>query len=532
MRRLFLSLYVGLAVAFLVSVFGIPWLLNAMLKSPATRYGEQLSEAPQYLFEQELKPLPQSQWPQHMQELQAQFGYELSLLKLGDVEADAETKQRLHEGLATMPNTSQSGGSTTLSYMLLPIRGTDYVVKTAFSESETEQANRGLGGIYFLIEKHLAMSPAADRKPLIANLAQQFGVPMQLVSIDQTGLTPKQLQRLQQHQVIGINMNAGNGEHYFKLLADNRSILKIGPLPTPLLLSFITPIAFVGFALVFAAFTFLWVRPLWRDMKMLDHQAAAFGLGQFDSRVTVSTRSPVKVLALTFNSMASQIQEFIQKQREMHRAVSHELRTPLARLRFSLDMLSRAEHDTDRQRYVEGMHSDIKELDALVDESLTCSRLTSPGATELALTQVTISDWLDDILSTSRRLSDRIAIHNEYHLQRGQLTFDRRLMTRAVQNIVSNAVQHARTQILVSATEADSTFTLTIDDDGPGIPLTEREAIFAPFHRLDTSRSRDLGGYGLGLAIVKRICELHQAIVNIDDAPLGGARFRIVLGTP
>jgi signal transduction histidine kinase len=79
--------------------------------------------------------------------------------------------------------------------------------------------------------------------------------------------------------------------------------------------------------------------------------------------------------------------------------------------------------------------------------------------------------------------------------------------------------------VQVSVTDHNGYLELMVDDDGPGIAVAQREHIFMPFHRVDSSRSRDTGGYGLGLAIAKRICELHHAQLQVDDSPLGGARF-------
>ena len=77
----------------------------------------------------------------------------------------------------------------------------------------------------------------------------------------------------------------------------------------------------------------------------------------------------------------------------------------------------------------------------------------------------------------------------------------------------------------VSVSERDGKRELRVEDDGPGIPATERERLFEPFARLDESRDRDSGGFGIGLAIVKQIARWHGGTVEIGDSPLGGARI-------
>jgi signal transduction histidine kinase len=106
-------------------------------------------------------------------------------------------------------------------------------------------------------------------------------------------------------------------------------------------------------------------------------------------------------------------------------------------------------------------------------------------------------------------------------------------MTRAVQNLVRNALRHARDRVAIRIAEADGAIEIVVDDDGPGIPPDQREAIFLPFHRVDDSRDRGTGGHGLGLAIARRIFDAHGARVSVEQSPLGGARFRVRLnGSP
>jgi signal transduction histidine kinase len=76
---------------------------------------------------------------------------------------------------------------------------------------------------------------------------------------------------------------------------------------------------------------------------------------------------------------------------------------------------------------------------------------------------------------------------------------------------------------------SDQSVRLTIDDEGPGIPVEQREALLEPFVRLETSRNRRTGGAGLGLAVVRSLVEAHGGAINIGDAPTGGARFTVNL---
>ena len=106
----------------------------------------------------------------------------------------------------------------------------------------------------------------------------------------------------------------------------------------------------------------------------------------------------------------------------------------------------------------------------------------------------------------------------------------REQLARVVRNLLDNADRHATlTGRGLAADTATDAVELTVDDDGPGIAPDDRERVFERFTRLDDGRARDAGGLGLGLSMVKAIVERHGGTVEIDDAPIGGARFAVRL---
>jgi signal transduction histidine kinase len=105
---------------------------------------------------------------------------------------------------------------------------------------------------------------------------------------------------------------------------------------------------------------------------------------------------------------------------------------------------------------------------------------------------------------------------------------DPAMLTRMVRNLLDNAFRHARSRIVVQLTTDSTEATLTIADDGPGIPEQRRAHVFERFTRLDDARDRDAGGRGLGLAIVHDVVTTHRGQVTIDDNN-PGARFTVRL---
>lgn len=521
MRRLFVSLYLAVVAAFVLCALAVPWLFEQSLRRPIAEYGARLSAAPQYLFERELGRHPRDSWPEVMRDLQTRFGYELALRPIDSLEVDADVRTRLRAGQALSPPDDRDR----MIDMLLPIRGSDLVVVTRFSESDAERAQRGFGGIYSLVERELDTIPAPQRPAELRRLSGIFGIPLTLMTeAEVTDLDAAQRALLRRGQVVGLDMDDdASGERYYKRLDDGSAVLKIGPIPDPDVLDFAGPALFVALAVVLGLISFLWVRPLWRDMRALEQGAATLGGGALDARVEVGQGSAVRPLADTFNAMADRIQGLVTRQRELNNAISHELRTPLARLRFALEMHGRAASDADRARHAASMASDIAELESLVEESLAYSRMNSPVEAPPAPETVRLAPWLEQLVAANRDLAGAIDVRIEVDPLHPEGRFDRRLMTRAVQNLLRNALRHARQRVTLRATRSE----LIVDDDGPGIPPGQREAVFLPFHRIDDSRSRDTGGHGLGLAIARRIVEQHGGSLVAEESPDGGARFRI-----
>jgi two-component system osmolarity sensor histidine kinase EnvZ len=111
-----------------------------------------------------------------------------------------------------------------------------------------------------------------------------------------------------------------------------------------------------------------------------------------------------------------------------------------------------------------------------------------------------------------------------------QLSLRREAMRRALANLVNNAARHART-VTVDLERRPGQVVVLIDDDGPGIPEDKRAEVFRPFVRLDSSRNPATGGTGLGLTIARDIVRGHGGELQLEDAPLGGLRARVVLPT-
>jgi two-component system OmpR family sensor kinase len=277
----------------------------------------------------------------------------------------------------------------------------------------------------------------------------------------------------------------------------------------------------------------LWLRPHWRDLERLKATAERFGKGHLSERTQIPAHSNIGNLANVFDTMAGDIENLLNQQQDLLNAVSHELRTPLTRLDFGLALALSDDMPAASRERLQGLVAHIRELDELVLELLSFSRLQNPARTPEQV-EVSLDEFIDSILGSvdEQQQSLDVVIDVLLHGQLERFSLDPRLTARALQNLLRNAMRYCEKRIQVGVKVNAEGCEIWVDDDGIGIPVDERERIFEPFYRLDRSRDRATGGFGLGLAISRRALEAQGGTLTVLDSPLGGARFRLWLPTP
>jgi len=285
-------------------------------------------------------------------------------------------------------------------------------------------------------------------------------------------------------------------------------------------------LAFVTTALT--VILLMWTRPLWRDLETLKAATARVGEGDFAVRADISHSSLLAPIATAFNAMAERVQRLLQSHRDLEQGVAHELRTPLAQLKFDLELARTSEKPQEREERFEAMQRDVVDLEDLVSELLVLAKLRE--APPYKPTEVRASALVDEVIRRAqdemRASGQSIAIEAPRNLPEN-LSCDSKYLSRALVNVLRNAGRYAKSKVAVTIERAGPRTTISVDDDGPGVPPTERARLFEPFTRLESSRGRDGGGVGLGLAIVKSVAEWHGGEARISDSPLGGARVSI-----
>ncbi|KMM99453.1 ATP-binding protein [Pseudomonas psychrophila] len=274
----------------------------------------------------------------------------------------------------------------------------------------------------------------------------------------------------------------------------------------------------------------LWLRPHWRGLERLKLTAERIGQGQLSERTQISQRSNIHGLATVFDAMAQDVEHLLNQQRDLLNAVSHELRTPLTRLDFGLALVLCDDLPDGSRERLQVLVGHIRELDELVLELLSFSRLQNPALVPERV-EVSLDEFIDSILGSFDEALETpdIVLDVLLHGAQDRFALDPRLTARALQNLLRNAMRYCDRRIQVGVNVTPQGCELWVDDDGIGIPEQERERIFEPFYRLDRSRDRATGGFGLGLAISRRALQAQGGTLSVEQSPMGGARFKLWL---
>jgi signal transduction histidine kinase len=231
-------------------------------------------------------------------------------------------------------------------------------------------------------------------------------------------------------------------------------------------------------------------------------------------------------LARTMNDMLTRLDAGQRRQQRLVSDASHELRSPIAAIRQHAEVaLSHPDSAS-----VGELASDVLEEDerlARVAEDLLLLARADEHTLELEGRPLDLDDL---VLAEARRLRQLSSLRVDIRgVSAARTRGDRRQLQRVVRNLADNAISHAESTIRLAVSEADGRVVLEVEDDGPGVPVDLRGAIFERFTRLDEARDRERGGAGLGLAIVTEIVAAHGGSVSVGDAAIGGARFEVLL---
>jgi two-component system OmpR family sensor kinase len=431
-----------------------------------------------------------------------------------------------------------AGGMTRLFFrffvlVMLSITVATFVIYFAmsrlFGDPLDEIARRQAAAEIFLLEQYVDKAPADEWLVRLNKVREVSRANLELVPLASArAAVPARWQpALERGEVVVDAANKAffrrvdlNGDRY---IGSADEVIHAQGLPIDIGLALeMEALRYVIVALFLLVPIALWSRSHWQGLQALSAVADEFGAGKLSARASLPPGASIYPLAERINHMAGRIEGLVGTQTSLLHSVSHELRTPIARLEFALELLHTAAPDGVLTPRIAAMEADLAELNALVSELLSMARIGSGPSLKMA------PFALAPMLAECAALLD-------YPIEMapgapGSVSGDRRLLMRALGNVLRNAEKYAQSRIILSARRNGASVEIVVEDDGPGVPEPERERIFEPFHRLDRSRDRASGGFGLGLSIARKAVEAHGGTIRIDSAPGGGAR--VVISVP
>ncbi|MGF7158999.1 signal transduction histidine kinase [Rhodoligotrophos appendicifer] len=257
------------------------------------------------------------------------------------------------------------------------------------------------------------------------------------------------------------------------------------------------------------------VRSITRPLRNLVSAADSFGRGEPIYELEVSGPDEIQRLTTAFNEMSARLTRFIDDRTRMLAAISHDLRTPITALRVRAEFV---EDDDTRTRMIETL-DDMKRM---TESTLSFARdesVDEPG--RLVDVSALVESVVDDMADLGKAVDFESTAPVPFTCRSANLK-------RALTNLIENALRYGgNAHVSVDATP--EIVTITVDDDGPGIPEDKMTEVFEPFIRLESSRSRDTGGAGLGLAIARSIVLAHGGTITLENRLKGGLRAIMAL---
>ena len=267
---------------------------------------------------------------------------------------------------------------------------------------------------------------------------------------------------------------------------------------------------------IMTTIAYFFLRNQLRPIKRLAAAATEYGKGRIKP-FSPTGALEVRAAGMAFLDMRNKIERQTQSRTMMLSGVSHDLRTPLTRLRLGLSMLDG--EDTD------AIMRDVDDMQELLDGFLDFARNDALDGLEPCMPREILDAAVSDAARGGQSVTLGPVTGPDQHV-----TMRPMAVRRALDNLIGNAMRYGtKAEVCLDITDRNVRF--TVEDDGPGIPATSREAAMSPFVRLDPSRNQDKGtGVGLGLSIVADIARNHGGLLRLgDSARLGGLKAELVL---
>ncbi len=249
-----------------------------------------------------------------------------------------------------------------------------------------------------------------------------------------------------------------------------------------------------------------------RPITKLAEASEKFGRGEDVGEYNPSGALEIRKAGLEFDRMRKRILRHLNQRSEMLSGISHDLRTPLTRIKLQLAFIKNKEITNKLSR-------DVDEMEKMLNEYLQFSKSNFTEKNE----KFNLSEM---IISTIKKYENKNILVD----QESEIFFNGRknLIKRCLNNLLDNAINFSK-NIKITQQKIKRNVLIFVEDDGPGIPVSEYENVFKPFYKLDKSRNQTKSSVGLGLSITSDIIRSHGGNIELEKSNLGGLKIKIVL---
>lgn len=250
-----------------------------------------------------------------------------------------------------------------------------------------------------------------------------------------------------------------------------------------------------------------------RSIRHIAKAANKFGRGMDVPGFKPSGSAEIREAAAAMITMKERLNRYNKTRTDMLNAISHDLKTPLTRMRLGIETDSVSKED---------LLQNIDRMTEMVNGYLTFARGEVPEIEQTVELPAMLTRIARDAAPNKKIILDFPEKTVQFYARPSALTS-------AFTNIIENAARFAKKTLKITETDSPDSVTVTIEDDGIGIPDDKKALAVQPFVRLDESRSESTGGTGLGLSIAKTAIENHGGEISLENSDLGGLRVKVVL---
>ncbi len=269
-------------------------------------------------------------------------------------------------------------------------------------------------------------------------------------------------------------------------------------------------------------------------IEEISDAAGLIAAGNLSTRLDDGTDPDLDQLIQSFNGMTSSLQERIERDSRFASDVSHELRSPLMTLTGSVAVLERRREEMPEraQLALDLLSADITRFKLLVEDLLEISRFDI-GAIELEDEEVMFGEFVRQAIGAAVGREREVPIIHSDNTNELFVTLDKRRIAQVIRNLSENADKYAGGVTQIRLVNNDPDVRIEIEDEGPGVPVDERELIFERFARGSEGGRRGSGtGVGLGLSLVTEHLRLYNGTIHVTDRVDGLTGSRFVISLP